>query len=323
MTPPTISVVIPVRNEAAKLAMCLEGILSQTVPVLEILVIDSGSTDGTQDIVRSYTRTRLIEIPGSEFNHGDTRNLGVREAKGEFILFTVGDAWAVDERWIERLLSGFVADDIAVVSGAQVVAHRADTSPLEWFRPVSTPKLSIARFDTPAAYDAATPNQKHAACAIDDVNALYRRGVLEKIPFRRVVYGEDVLFAIDAFRSGYAIARHPGARVYHWHLDNYDTTLKRTVTVGILRHALFGTLPEHTEEKPLRIGARLLRERSVPMAAKLRWWRHRRELDRAITEGVALVRRAAADGPDALAALHDRFGGTPPVPLKRQAGAAP
>lgn len=321
MTAPAISVVIPVRNEAAKLAMCLEGILSQKVPVLEILVIDSGSTDGTQEIVRRYPRTRLIEIPGSTFNHGDTRNLGVREARGDFILFTVGDAWAFDGQWIETLLSGFVAEDIAVVSGAQVVAHRADTSPLEWFRPVSQPSLTVARFDSPAAYDAAAPHEKHAACAVDDVNALYRRAALEEIPFRQVVYGEDVLFAIDALRAGHAIARHPGARVYHWHLDNYETTLKRTVTVGILRHALFGMLPSHSEENPLRIAARLLRERSVPMADKLRWWRHRRELNRALHDGVALVRDAAADGPDALAALHDRFGGTPPVPLKRQAKA--
>jgi glycosyltransferase involved in cell wall biosynthesis len=47
----TISVVIPVRNEAEKIATCIDGILSQTVAVSEIIVVDSGSTDGTLEIL--------------------------------------------------------------------------------------------------------------------------------------------------------------------------------------------------------------------------------------------------------------------------------
>ncbi len=101
---PTISVVIPVKNEGAKIRACIEGILSQTVPVLEIIVIDSGSTDGTIDILRGYKKVKLLQIPSSEFNHGQTRNFGVAHASGEFVLLTVGDARAWDENWIKKFI---------------------------------------------------------------------------------------------------------------------------------------------------------------------------------------------------------------------------
>ena len=133
---PSVSVIIPVKNEAVKIRACIDGILSQTVPVAEIIVIDSGSTDETVAILRSYKEVTLIEIPGTEFNHGATRNLGVSKATGEFVLLTVGDARPYNNFWIEELLNGFVDEEVAGVCGQQVVPHETDKNPVEWFRPV-------------------------------------------------------------------------------------------------------------------------------------------------------------------------------------------
>ncbi|MBA3403194.1 MAG: glycosyltransferase [Gemmatimonadaceae bacterium] len=76
-----ISVVIPVRNEALNIRSCIEGILGQTVAVDEIVVLDSGSTDGTLDILLDYLKVRILAINSEEFNHGETRNTGVRAAR--------------------------------------------------------------------------------------------------------------------------------------------------------------------------------------------------------------------------------------------------
>lgn len=57
----------------------------------EVLVVDSGSSDGTTDLARKYS-ARILSIPKSEFNHGGTRNRGIAEARGEFAVMTVGDA---------------------------------------------------------------------------------------------------------------------------------------------------------------------------------------------------------------------------------------
>ena len=62
---PTVSVIIPVRNEAKRIRQCIEGILKQTVPVQEIIVIDSGSTDGTLEILMEFPEVDVVEIDGS------------------------------------------------------------------------------------------------------------------------------------------------------------------------------------------------------------------------------------------------------------------
>lgn len=316
--PPRISVVIPVKNESAGLAACLQGVLSQTIAVEEIIVIDSGSTDGTQEIARRYPKVRLIEIPPSEFNHGDTRNLGVRAAVGEFVVFTVGDARPLADDWIEQLLGGFRDEDVVAVSGSQVVPQSKATNPVEWFRPYSRPEISIFRFDGPDAFDAADPMTKWRATSLDDVTTIYRRTALLEIPFRRVVYGEDVFFALDALAAGHALALNPAARVHHYHLENYQTVLKRTIAVASLRHQMTGYLTpgHHFAWSFLRAVLLLVRTPGLSWAERLRWSRYNWDLGRAIHDGLALVHGAARQGGDAMVLLHRTYCGTPPAPLK-------
>ena len=59
---PTVSVVMPVKNEALKIKACIEGILAQTVPVNEIIVVDSGSADGTWKFWNYFRRFRYSKF---------------------------------------------------------------------------------------------------------------------------------------------------------------------------------------------------------------------------------------------------------------------
>src|SRR2546426_188421 len=136
---PVISVVIPVKNGAATLPPCIAGILAQSVRErLEIIIIDSGSTDGSLELANTFP-VRIHRIEPAEFNHGETRNLGVKLAKGEFIAMTVQDARPTDERWLERMLMHFEDPLVAGVCGQQVVPHDLDKNPLQWFRPYCEP----------------------------------------------------------------------------------------------------------------------------------------------------------------------------------------
>jgi len=317
--PPSISVIIPVKNEAKKITACIEGILKQSIPVEEIIVIDSGSTDGTQEIVTAFPKVRLAEIRPEEFNHGGTRNLGVNTAKGDYVLLTVGDARPVTDTWIQNLLDGFVDETVAGVCGSQVVAHEKDTNPVEWFRPQSQPAITTYRFKSVDEFEAASPEKKRAACSWDDVSAMYKRDVLQKIPFRETVYGEDVFWAIDALKSGYTLAYNPAARVYHFHLDNYETTLKRTITASYLRYSAFGfKYPAINVPKIiLRSFYRLIKEPDLTWLDRLYWARYNFNMVRAQNEGVNLFQRALGNGVDALATLNEKYCISPPVPLKK------
>jgi rhamnosyltransferase len=316
---PTISVFIPVRNEAAKIRACLDGILSQTVPVTEILVADSGSTDGTLEILRDYPMVKIVQIPGAEFNHGETRNLGPKHTTGEFLLYTVGDARPVDNQWLERMLQPMLDDSaIMAVCGQQVVEHDPMNNPMEWFRPVSFPKLRTVQIDSAAAYQALLPDEKRALCHWDDVTVLYRRLALETNPFQRTLYCEDAIWARDALLKGWKLGVHPGAQVYHHHFEDADFTFKRTITVAYHRHMIFGTIPSRHAwlRASLRSAAIVLRTQNLPLSAKFRWIKHNWHNHRALAKAVDLFETTRKRGDVALAALHQKIAGKPPIPVK-------
>ena len=115
-----------VRNEADSLPRLLDSILRQTLLPDEVVIADGGSTDGTQDIARSYTGRlplRLLELPGANISEG--RNTAIREAQHSIIAST--DAGVVlDPGWLEALARPFGDTTVDVVAGFFV--PEADTA---------------------------------------------------------------------------------------------------------------------------------------------------------------------------------------------------
>ena len=274
---PNISVVIPVKNEAGKISECIEGILSQSIPVMEIIVIDSGSTDGTIEILNEFEIVKLIQIPSEEFNHGETRNLGVSHASGEYVILTVGDAKPYDNDWIKNLLAGFDDENVAGVCGMQVVAHHENNNPVEWFRPVD--KISrITKYSySEEQFNQLSPGEKKLACSWDDVTAMYRRYVLQEIPFRKTSYCEDAIWSQDALLAGYTISYNPAARVYHYHFEDKDFTFKRTLTTLYFRYKYFGFVgssPQKSIVDDLRIVKTIWKSFPLRIKENIFWWKY-------------------------------------------------
>src|SRR5277367_670909 len=96
------TVAIPVLEGGPMLEGTLRALASQTVPH-ELLVCDSGSRDGSAELASRYG-ARVIHIPRSEFGHGRTRNLLMREASGTHVALLTQDSEPADARWLERLL---------------------------------------------------------------------------------------------------------------------------------------------------------------------------------------------------------------------------
>ena len=94
-SPRFVSVVIPVRNEAANLGALFEDLLNQDYPVdrYEILVVDGESTDQTREVVENFARSarvRILCLPNPRRLSSAGRNVGVRASRGDFILFIDG-----------------------------------------------------------------------------------------------------------------------------------------------------------------------------------------------------------------------------------------
>lgn len=91
---PTVSVIVPARNEEASLAACLESLMSQTGVPFEIIVVDDGSTDRTRSIAESFPSIRVIEpgpLPPGWSGKNNAVTAGARAAQGQWLLFTDAD----------------------------------------------------------------------------------------------------------------------------------------------------------------------------------------------------------------------------------------
>jgi glycosyltransferase involved in cell wall biosynthesis len=104
---PVVSIVIPAHNEEKWIAACLESVLRDSYPNKEVIVVDDASTDGTGDILKRFPITVIRNE--KRVGPSSARNIGVREAKGEIIVFIDAHCIVDDVDWIEKFL-GFFRD---------------------------------------------------------------------------------------------------------------------------------------------------------------------------------------------------------------------
>jgi len=317
---PSIDVVIPVKNGMPEVRACIEGLQRQTLRVNRIIAIDSGSTDGTDAYLAAQPGVELLRIERARFNHGLTRNLGWQHADAELVFYTVQDARALAPDLLETMAEGFADPGVAGVCGQQVVCPDPRHNPVEWHRPVDPPRDRRFRMPDAATFDACSPLQKRDMCAWDNVVAMYRRDALASIPFREVSYGEDMLWAADALRSGSTLLYRPAAQVCHFHLEDRDVVLRRTLSVLFFRHRHFGyryPRPDFTVVDLARILRTVCFGADIPLQRRYGWLRYNINRRRAIREAWELFDRALAAGDAALEALYREWVETPPVPLKK------
>ncbi|WP_179317361.1 glycosyltransferase family 2 protein [Winogradskyella undariae] len=214
---PIISIVIPVKNGIATIKACLDAIFAQTlIEETEVIIIDSGSTDGTLEIIKDYA-IRLYKIPPKNFNHGSTRNYGVSLAKGEFVVMTVQDAIATNDNWLKQMLYHFDDNTVAGVCGMQMIPQKQSINPFEWTRPISQPNIRSFQYTNELDFLKLAPLKKREVCGWDNVNSMYRKTILEQIPFDTVKFGEDIRWAIKSIQAGFKIVYDPNCKVAHYH----------------------------------------------------------------------------------------------------------
>lgn len=186
---------------------------------LEILVIDSGSTDRTLEIIRAHPRARLHEIPQADFGHGRTRNLAAGLALGEFIVYLTQDAIPASNHWLQEILAPlrWSGKSIKAVMGKQI--PRPGCFPLLKYEIQMVFSGFGPDFGTTVFYDYGCEQNQGLLDSLSfysDVNSATRTAFLVgEIPYRDVRYSEDMLFGQDIIRAGYCKAYAPRAAVIH------------------------------------------------------------------------------------------------------------
>jgi glycosyltransferase involved in cell wall biosynthesis len=222
-----ISIVIPVKDGGADLVRCLEAIRGQVVgDKVEVVVVDSGSRDGSVEAARSHG-ARVHEIPPSEFGHGRTRNLGAELASGEVLVFTSQDAYAADERWLARLVAPLGSGvRFAGVYGRQL-PHDDATPPERYFLDfLYGPDARVQRLEG--------DEPDFEQTLFSNVNAAIPRAVWSEFPFADdLIMSEDQEWSRRVLRAGYEIVYEPTAAVHHSHRYSIAAAFRRFFDSGV------------------------------------------------------------------------------------------
>lgn len=222
----SISVVIPVRNGGRSFRQ-LSTHLKRVQADLgaQVLVIDSGSGDGTPEHAEA-SGFDVERIPPESFGHGRTRNLGVELARGEVVCFLTDDVLPVTPDWPLRFAEALGNPRVAGVYGRQVPR---DATTMEMFF------VSLNYPDEPLRFDP-RPDGHHprpGRVVFSNAFSAVRRDVALEIPIpEEAEYSEDQIWARKTLAAGYSIVYEPEAEALHAHIYRLKGLFRRSYFVG-------------------------------------------------------------------------------------------
>lgn len=221
-------VIVPTLNAAPDWPEFSRGLLS-AVQASRVTILDSSSSDATQELARA-AHFDVHELARSEFNHGGTRQLGVKLAgDSDVLIFLTQDAVLAAPDSVERLLKAFDDPRVAAAYGRQL--PRPEARGIEAHaRLFNYPGDSDVR-------DLGSRDNLGLRCAfLSNSFAAYRREALLRVGGfpSTVIFGEDTVTAARLLVDGWKIAYVADACVYHSHAYSLQKEFKRYFDVGVL-----------------------------------------------------------------------------------------
>ncbi len=220
------SILIPTKNGAKDMGACLQAIHSQKdVGQVEVVMVDSGSTDGTLEIARKFP-VQIVEIPAEDFHHARTRNYAATLTTGKFLIFLSQDAIPANCLWLKTMLKNFADGAVGAVYGRQVPKAG---STLERHEALNTMYGSQRVVKGPSTKQSLGYRYYH----FSDANAAIRREVWEATRFPEdLKVFEDLGIAKRILDAGWHIVYEPEASVVHSHNHTTVELFKRYFDIG-------------------------------------------------------------------------------------------
>lgn len=224
----TKKIIIPTYNAGPKFKNVLDMLKVQRgLNDDEILMVDSSSTDGTQELIKTYGY-ELIVIPKAEFGHGKTRKMAAsRAGVVEIIIFMTQDALPYDRDTIANICAYFEKDySLAAVYGRQVPYPDTD---------LFGTHARLFNYGEKSYIRCLEDKEKYGLKTVffSDTFAAYKKSVMDELGgFQNVHFGEDTCMVAKMLLAGYKIGYCADAKVYHSHTFSLMEEYKRCKEIG-------------------------------------------------------------------------------------------
>ena len=203
-SPEPISIVMRSKNDAALIRATLRAVHAQDYPAgFELIHIDSGSTDGTLDIIRSFQPAQLIEIKPEDYVPGTVLNRGMRAARSRWVVFLNSDCEPVDTHWLAQLVRLAQSDAKCGTAFGRQIPRR------------DCQAVYAHDYDRCFSHERESGNWDHF---FSMANSIVRRDVWEAEPFREdLQYSEDDEWSRRLIAKGWSVLYAPESAVFHSH----------------------------------------------------------------------------------------------------------
>jgi glycosyltransferase involved in cell wall biosynthesis len=208
---PNCSIVIRAFNEEKHIGRLLTGIFQQTVKDVQVILVDSGSTDTTVHIASSF-QVEVVHIQPEDFTFGYSLNQGIVHAHADIVVIASAHVYPVYPDWLEKLLLPLKDQKIALSYGKQ--------------RGMETTKFSEHMIFQQWFPDHTVKRQDHPFC--NNANAAIRREIWEAHPFDETIPAlEDLAWANWVQKQGFQIAYASEAEIIHVHDESFQGVFNR------------------------------------------------------------------------------------------------
>ena len=224
----TVSVIIPTFNGSSDLIVLLPNLIKQIgLKNLEIIIVDSQSTDSTLDICKKFG-VKIIEIQQSQFTHSFSRNLGAESASNDYFLFMVQDALPSSNKWVYEMLNRLEEYNVAALSCGEFCRMDADLfcRMQQWyhnsFMGLSDEVDKILSYPEKNDYNSLRKNSQ-----LNNVACVMKKSIFKKYKFKNN-YAEDLDLGMRLILDRHAIAIINSTKVIHSHNRPAYYILKRS-----------------------------------------------------------------------------------------------